>query len=134
MTAIPGLGPKKIKKMYDELGIKTIGELEYACEENRLIDLEGFGARTQEKILQGIDFVKKHKERHLYHHAEAAALPLFEAVSNHPKIIRASLGGSLRRKKETVKDIDIVASAKDEDREQLMSFFVSQPDVEIVTA
>ncbi|MFQ5866106.1 MAG: DNA polymerase/3'-5' exonuclease PolX [bacterium] len=134
MTAIPGLGPKKIKRAYDELDIKSISELEYACKENRLVDLDSFGARTQEKILQGIEFVKKYKERHLYHHAEAAALPLFEAVLNHPKIIRASLGGSLRRKKETIKDIDIVASAKDEDRDQLMNFFVSQPNVETVTA
>ncbi|MFQ6113403.1 MAG: DNA polymerase/3'-5' exonuclease PolX [bacterium] len=133
MTAIPGLGPKKIKKAYEELDIKSIGELEYACKENRLVDLEGFGARTQEKILQGIEFVKKYKERHLYHHAEAAALPLFEAVSSHPKIIRASLGGSLRRRKETVKDIDIVASAKDEDRAEIMDFFVSRPDVESIT-
>lgn len=133
MTAIPGLGPKKIKKMYDELDIKTIGELEYACKVNLLVDLEGFGAKTQEKILQGIDFVKKHKERHLYHHAEAAALALFKAVSSHPKVIRACLGGSLRRKKETVKDIDLVASARDEHRAEIMDFFVSQPNVETVT-
>ncbi|MFQ5709967.1 MAG: DNA polymerase/3'-5' exonuclease PolX [bacterium] len=133
MTRIPGLGPKKIKKMYDDLGIKTLSELEYACQENRLVDLAGFGAKTQEKILQGIAFVKKHKERHLFHHAEAAAKPLFEAVSNHPKVIRASLGGSLRRKKETVKDIDIVASAKEEHCQEIMDFFTTQPEVEVVT-
>ncbi|RMD90792.1 MAG: DNA polymerase/3'-5' exonuclease PolX [Calditrichaeota bacterium] len=134
MTAIPGLGPKKIKKMYEILDIKNIAELEYACKENRLVDLEGFGERTQEKILQGIEFVKKHRERHLYHQAEAAALPLYEAVSRHHKIIRASIAGSLRRKKETIKDIDIVASAEDRDREEIMDFYVKLPDVEIITA
>ncbi len=133
MTAIPGFGPKKIKKVYDELEIKSVAELEYACKENRLVDLEGFGAKSQAKVLQGINFIKKHKDRHLYHYAEAAAKPLFEAILNHPKTIRAEIGGSLRRKNETIKDIDIVASAKDGDRKEIMEFFTAQPNVEAVT-
>jgi DNA polymerase (family 10) len=133
MTAIAGFGPKKIKKVYDELGIKTIPELEAAARENRLAALDGFGARTEEKILQGIEFLKKHKERHLFHHTEAAALPLFEAVKNHPKIIRAELAGSLRRKRETIKDIDIVASARDKDADDIMDFFTTRPEVDVVT-
>ena len=63
MTAIPGFGPKKIKKVYDELGIKTITELEKACKEAQLKDLEGFGKTTQENILQGIELLRKHNER-----------------------------------------------------------------------
>ncbi|MCH8020351.1 DNA polymerase/3'-5' exonuclease PolX [candidate division KSB1 bacterium] len=133
MTAIPGFGPKKIKKVYDELGIKTIAELEKACKKDRLKDLEGFGTTTQENILQGIDFLRKHKERHLFHHALMAAQPLLEAVKNHPKVIRVELAGSLRRKKETIKDIDIVASAKDEDVDEIMQFFSTQPGVKKVT-
>lgn len=133
MTAIPGFGPKKIKKVYDELGIASVSELEYACKENRLVDLEGFGVKSQEKILQGIEFIKKYKDRHLFHHAEAAARPLFEAVANHPKVRRAELAGSLRRKKETVKDIDIVASADEADHDEMMAFFCSLPQVEAVT-
>ena len=133
MTAIPGFGPKKIKKVYDALGIDTISALEYACQENRLVDLEGFGAKTQEKILQGIAFLRKYRDRHLFHHAERAAQPLFEAVAGHPKVIRAELAGSLRRKKETIKDIDIVASATAEDADEIMAFFVSLPGVEAVT-
>lgn len=133
MTAIPGFGPKRIKKVYDELGIKSISELEYACQENRLADLEGFGVKTQENILRGIEFLKKRKGRFLYHHAEAAAKPLFEAISNHPKVIRAELCGSLRRKKETIKDIDIIASAEQEDVEEIMAFFTTRPEVDAVT-
>ncbi|MCH8022061.1 hypothetical protein IH785_19765, partial [candidate division KSB1 bacterium] len=133
MTAIPGFGPKKIKKVYDELGIKTITELEKACKEDRLKDLEGFGKTTQDNILQGIEFLRKHKERHLFHHALMAAQPLLEAVKNHPKVIRAELAGSLRRKKETIKDIDIVASARDKDVEEIMQFFSTQPGVKKVT-
>lgn len=133
MTAIPGFGPKKIKKVNDELGIKTIAELEAAARENRLAQLNGFGAKTEEKILQGIEFLRKHKDRHLFHVVEAAAQPIFEAVKNHRKVIRAELAGSLRRKKETVKDIDIVASAKDKDVKAIMDFFTSRPEVEVVT-
>lgn len=133
MTAIPGFGPKKVKKVYAAFGIQTIEELEYACKENRLADLDGFGEKTQKKILQGIEFLKKYQDRHLFHRAEAAAVPLFEAVKNHPKVIRAELAGSLRRKKETIKDIDIVASANPADVEEIMAFFVSQADVEAVT-
>ena len=133
MTAIPGFGPKKIKKVYDELGIKTIAELEKACKKDRLKDLEGFGKTTQDNILQGIEFLRKHKERHLFHHALMAAQPLLEAVKNHSKVFRAELAGSLRRKKETIKDIDIVASAKDEDVDEIMQFFSTQPGVKKVT-
>jgi DNA polymerase (family 10) len=133
MTAIPGFGPKKIKKVYDELNIKTITELEAAARENRLAQLDGFGAKTEEKILQGIEFLRRHKDRHLFHVVEAAAQPIFDAVKNHPKIIRAELAGSLRRKKETVKDIDIVASAKDKDVEAIMDFFTDRPEVEVIT-
>ncbi len=133
MTAIPGFGPKKVKKVYDELGIKNVTELEYACKENRLVDLEGFGAKTQEKILQGIEFIKKYHDRYLFHRAEAAARPLIEAISGHPKVIRAEIAGSLRRRKEIIKDIDIVASAKEQDLKAIMQFFVTLPEVETTT-
>jgi DNA polymerase (family X) len=63
MLRIPGLGPKKIKALYDSLGIETMGELEYACHENHLVDLKGFGRKTQEKVLEGIKFIKHYKER-----------------------------------------------------------------------
>ena len=66
MLKIPGLGPKKIHILYEKLGIQTIGELEYACQENRLLDLPGFGSKTQQKILAGIDALKHYRERRLY--------------------------------------------------------------------
>ena len=53
MLHIPGMGAKKVKTVWEKLGVTTVGELEYACKENRLIDLAGFGIKTQEKILQG---------------------------------------------------------------------------------
>ncbi|MFQ5638999.1 MAG: DNA polymerase/3'-5' exonuclease PolX [bacterium] len=132
MTAIPGFGPKKIKKVYDLLGIQTISELEYACQENRLADLEGFGKKTQENILQGIDFLRKRKGRFLFHHAKKAADPILEALAGHPKVIRAELCGSLRRKKETIKDIDVIVSVEEADVGEIMDFFTGLPEVESV--
>ena len=58
MLAIPGMGPKKVKVIHDQLGITTAGELEYACHENRLVDLPGFGRKTQENILKGLERLK----------------------------------------------------------------------------
>lgn len=58
LLEVPNLGPKKIKVLYDILGITNLGELEYACRENRLITLPNFGEKTQEKILKGIEFLK----------------------------------------------------------------------------
>ena len=66
MLMIPGLGPHKAKAIYDALGIASIGELAYACNENRLVDLPGFGEKTQKNILAGIKLLEKHSGRFLY--------------------------------------------------------------------
>ena len=134
LLKIPGMGPKKVKKLYEVLDIASIADLEKACQENRLSELEGFGAKSQQKILDGIAQIRKFSERHLFHVAAKAAVPLFEAVKKHPKIIRAELAGSLRRHKETIKDIDIVASCKSKDRSAIMEHFVEQPGVQSVVA
>ncbi len=134
LLRIPGLGPRKIKKLYEELGIQSIEELEAACRQHQLASLEGFGARTEEKILEGIKFIKQHSDRHLYHVALAVGERLYEAVSGHPAVIRAQLAGSLRRCKETVKDIDIVASAEDKDRDAIMDHFTGLDGVKSVVA
>jgi len=134
MLRIPGFGPKKAKRLFEELGIASIDDLEKACNADRLSGLEGFGAKSQQKILEGIQQIRQFSGRHLFHIATHAAQPLFEAVKKHPKVIRAELAGSLRRHKETIKDIDIVASCKDADREAIMAFFVKQPGVQSVIA
>lgn len=134
MLRIPGFGPKKAKRLYDELGIGSIDELEKACKENRLSSLDGFGAKSQQKILEGIQQIRQFSGRHLFHVAAQVALPLFEAIKKHPKVIRAELAGSLRRHKETIKDIDIVASCKDADRDAIFEFFIKQPGVQSVIA
>jgi DNA polymerase (family 10) len=132
LLSVPGLGPKKVMKIYEALGIATVGELEYACHENRLVGLEGFGARSQEKILEGIAYLKKSQGQFHVDFALREGSALLEQVRRFKGVARAELAGSLRRYKETVKDIDFVAAS---DRPgPLMDFFASLPEVEAVIA
>lgn len=132
MLRIPGLGPRKIRALHEKLAIETLGELEYACLENRLVELPGFGARTQQKILAGIEHLKRYKERHLCSEALEAAEPLLAMLLGRPGVTAASLAGSLRRGNETVKDIDLVAAS--DDPEALSQWFASLAGVESVIA
>jgi DNA polymerase (family 10) len=125
MLKIPGLGAKKVKVIYDKLGISSIGELEYACRENRLRDLDGFGQKSQDKILQGIELLKRYSERFLLPVAENEAKNMLAYLKKNRKILRLDIAGSLRRKMETIKDLDIIASCKETDREALMDYFIS---------
>lgn len=132
MTGIPGLGPKKIKAIHEGLGITTVGELEYACNENRLAGLAGFGAKTQEKILAGIALMKASRGKFLCSEALGAAEDLLAALQGHPAVVRSAIAGSLRRAKEVVKDADLIASS--DDPEAVMAFFVSLPQVQEIVS
>jgi DNA polymerase (family 10) len=137
MLRIAGLGPKKINAIYDSLHVRSIDELEQACKDDRVAHLPGFGKKTQEKILQGIAFLRQHGDRYLYPVAEAEAERIRAALATLPQIVRMEVGGSIRRRRETVKDIDMVVSVRDdapeEEREAIMDFFTSQPSVQAVT-
>ncbi|POZ93110.1 DNA polymerase/3'-5' exonuclease PolX, partial [Petrotoga halophila] len=122
MLKIPGLGPKKIKTLWDKLDIKTVGELEYACLENRLVELPGFGEKTQKKILEGIKFVKRFSNQHLFSEAYSEANLLKQYLLKTGLVIRCEIAGSIRRKKEIVKDIDILATTNNP--QKLMESFV----------
>ena len=128
LTEVPNLGPKKIKALFDELHITNVGELEYACRENRLVNLTGFGQKTQEKILKGIEFIKKHKGEHLfgdvYPHAVAIRDKLRELVPGG----LVEVCGSIRRRKEVVRDMDILAAGGD--REAVSLAFTTLPGIE----
>ena len=132
MLKIPGLGPKKIHALYEQLGVKDVGELEYACLENRLVDLKGFGEKTQDNILAGIAKLKVYKERRLYAEISAEAEVLLEYLKRDKSILSISIAGSLRRGNETVKDIDILAASKNP--EKLGGHFTSYERIETVTA
>ena len=128
LMEIPNLGPKKIKVLYDELGITNIGELEYACKENRLVYLAGFGDKSQEKVLKGIEFLKRHKGEFLFGdiYPEAEGIRMRLSSFMPPELVEVC--GSIRRRKEIVRDMDILVAAND--HEKVTSFFVSMPEVE----
>ncbi len=130
MLKIPGLGSKKIKVLYDKLDIKTIGELEYACLENRLIDLQGFGQKSQEKILQGIQQVKKYQGQYLYGEMIKPAQEILKKILSYPKVIRGDLAGSVRRKMEVVRNINLVLSTFRP--QEVLTAFSKLPEVEAV--
>ena len=132
MMRVPGLGPRKAKAIYEELGVSSIGELLYACNENRLVGLPGFGLKTQEKIIKGIAQLQKHADQYLYSFAEAEARKLLWPLIKSGRAVRAEVAGSIRRKKEVVKDIDIIASSSDP--VSLMEVFCLNPEVETVVA
>ncbi len=127
MLNIPGLGPKKVKLLYEKLGVESVGELEYACLENRLVSLSGFGVKTQDNILKGIVNMKNYKGRHLFGDVYREAMEVKAELQDFPYIRQCEVGGSLRRRKEVVKDIDIVASTTEP--QKLMDYFVSLPQV-----
>ncbi len=112
MLDIPGVGPKKIKVLHDELGIETVEQLEQACKEGSVAKLKGFGEKTQTNICDGINRRRAYSSRHLISDALPLAESLLDALRAHPDVIRCSSAGSLRRHREVIGDIDVLASSK----------------------
>src|SRR5882762_6164894 len=132
MLQIPGLGPKKVKALYDQLQISSVEQLEAACNDCKVAELDGFGEKTQSKILEGIQFRRTYASRHLLCDALVASEPLVEALRGHAKIIRCSTAGSVRRCKEIIGDIDFLASTANP--VPVLDFFIQQPEVLSVSA
>lgn len=127
MLRIPSLGPKKVRAIFEELGIATVGELEYACTENRLANLKGFGPKSQEKVLSGIAHLKTSAGRFLYAAGRKAADQLLARMAAVPAVKRVEVAGSLRRRKEIIQDVDLVCATADADA--VMDALVSSPGV-----
>lgn len=132
MLGIPGVGPKKVKALHDKLGIESIEQLEAACRAGQVATLDGFGEKTQAKILEGIQFKRTYASRHHLDVALSAAEPILESLRNHPDVIRCSTGGSLRRWRETIGDIDFLVSTRKP--AEVIAFFTTQPGVISVSA
>ncbi|MCE9529855.1 MAG: DNA polymerase/3'-5' exonuclease PolX [Planctomycetes bacterium] len=127
MLRIPGLGPKKVKALHDTLKIADVLTLERECKADRVAALKGFGAKTQAKILEGIAFLGQVGQRVRFDQAYPLALALVEQLGRLPGVIRSALCGSLRRRRESAKDIDILISAADS--KPIMAGFVALPEV-----
>ena len=132
MLNIPGVGPKKVKAMHDKLGIASIEQLEAACKAGKVAELDGFGEKTQAKILEGIQFRRTYAARHHLDDALAAAEPILESLREHPDVIRCSTGGSLRRWRETIGDIDFLVSSKKP--ANVIDFFTTLPGLLSISA
>jgi DNA polymerase (family X) len=127
MLEIPGLGPKKIKALNDELGIESVEQLEQACQEDKIAGLKGFGEKTQANILDGINRRRSYASKHLLADALRVAEPLLDDLRQHPGVIRCSAAGSLRRHKEIIGDVDLLVSSKQP--ASVIEFFTSQPGI-----
>jgi len=132
LIAVPGLGPKKTKLLYDKMGIQTMEALEEAARADRLKDLPGFGAKTEENILAGIELVRRGRERMLLGRALPLAQGIMANLAAMPEVHQISEAGSLRRRRETVRDIDILITSSDP--EKVMDAFTSPFQVREVLA
>lgn len=132
LLEIPSLGPKKIKLLADKLGVTSLAALTAACTDGRVAALDGFGERTQEKILAGIRNREAYGRRHLWWDAWRVAEPIVNGLRALPEVKRAEAAGSLRRGLETVGDLDFIVAATD--GAPVARWFAAQPDVQEVTA
>jgi DNA polymerase (family X) len=131
---LPGLGPKTAARIWRELGISTIDELKAAAEAERLRTLAGLGAKSEEKILKALAFQAENPDtgRRLLGEGLPAVQAVVAALREHPAAVHVSEAGSVRRRKETFRDLDIIATATDP--AELTAFFVQLPWVVDVVA
>jgi DNA polymerase (family 10) len=113
--------------MHDELGIESVEQLEQACQEGRVAALKGFGEKTQDNILEGINRRRAYAAQHLVSEALPIAESLLDALRGHPDVIRCGTAGSLRRHREVIGDIDLLASSKHP--KDVLNYFTHQPEV-----
>jgi len=129
---IPSVGPKTAKLLYEKLKIKNISDLEKAIAKNKLEGLFGIKEKTIENISKGIQLLKREKERMYLAQAQMIAQEFLDALKKLPEVKNISVAGSLRRQKETVRDIDILVLSKS--AQKVMDAFVSVPSVKEVIA
>ncbi len=132
MLAIPGIGPKTAKSLYEKLKIKDISELEQKARTHKIRDIPGFKDKTEENIIKGIEFVKRQSGKMLLSAALVTAERVVEELENVPGIKAITPAGSLRRRKETIRDIDILVASKKPS--SAMNAFRSLPQVKRVLA
>ena len=132
LLEVPGLGGKKINALHQKLGIDSIESLTQACNDGRVAELKGFGTKTQDKILSGIENREAYAARHLWWDARRVADRILPGLQGLPEVDRVEAAGSLRRGMETVGDLDfLVASSKPE---PIMEWFTQMEGIVEVTA
>ncbi|MBI4146183.1 DNA polymerase/3'-5' exonuclease PolX [Candidatus Woesearchaeota archaeon] len=132
MMHVPGLGPKKVMRLFKELKIRNVQDLERAAREGRLSKLPGFGEKSEQDVLRGLGLLKQGSERKLLSIALPLAREFAQRLSRVNGVIRAEPAGSVRRLKETIGDIDILVISKNSER--VMDFFTGMPEVQTILA
>src|SRR5678816_3929751 len=133
MIRIPGLGPKRARALHESLGISTVEELEAACKDGKLAALAGFGVKMQQSILEGLSFARRQVGYGLLSDATQVASELIEQLAQLTGVGRCEVAGSLRRRKEIVGDIDLLAAcSKSSQSGRIIRDFLKLPGVEKV--
>jgi len=129
---VEGLGPKTILKLYKQLKVKNLKELEKAAKQRKIQKIEGLGPTVEKNILKGIEFAKVSGKRHLLGYALFTAEEIRERLKKLKEAGKVEIAGSLRRRKETIGDVDILVSSKQP--EKVMDFFTGMKDIARVLA
>src|SRR5437773_5422071 len=132
LFSLPGLGAKKIKALYDKLGISSIEQLQNACEQGRIAELPGFGETTQQKLCDAIARRAAHAGSFQFGQVAVEAEALRADLAAHEAALQVEIAGSYRRRKEIVHDLDLLVATNEPDA--ITKFFVSHPLVESVIA
>jgi DNA polymerase (family X) len=137
LLRVPGLGPKKATALWKSLGVTSLGELEYAITENRLVSLEGFGLKTQEKFSSGLAFVKSSSGQWRLPAATARAdraLEILRSSGDEARVTRVEIAGDLRRSLETVSQVCLVVACEDPSRLPRIPDAAGAPPVSVLTS
>ena len=129
MLGIPGLGPKRIKIMNEELGVESIATLKQAAINNSIAGLKGCGAKSQQKMLDGIELLARFRARRRLDVGLMYGEAFEQRISTIDGVIKAQLAGSARRRKETIGDLDIVVGVLDENKENVSKAILALPGI-----
>ena len=125
MLGIPGVGPKKIKILHDQLGVLSVADLQESCVKNEVAPMKGFGAKSQQRILDGIDLLARFSARRRLDIGLRYGQTFLSMIQELPGVEKAELAGSARRRRETIGDLDIVAAVQPSDVEMVTNEILS---------
>ena len=129
IVGIPGLGPKRARTLYEEIGVDSVESLKAACEMGHIAPLSGFGEKSQQKYLEGIELLRRYQGRSRMDVGLLYGQALEERVSTISGVIRAELAGSARRRRETIGDLDIVVGAEPGDHDSVIEAILAFPGI-----
>jgi DNA polymerase (family 10) len=130
ISAVEGMGPKRAKILYEKLNIRNLKDLEKLAKAGKIAPLFGFGKKTEENILEGIEFVKRSHGRFLLGEILPSAGEVYDQLKFLKGVEKIDMAGSIRRRKETIGDVDFLVISKSP--KKIMDFFVSLPGIEKV--